>query len=400
MSDSTTPDDKRRRRWLLLILLLLLLVFAGICGLSRNGEEIAVNLVVFGDPLGDRTVPIDVVESGNGDASPLAMHTFTEPGKVVLDGIDTTGQYWVETSVPSGCESVPYAGGVEQDLALGDGWDNEGAEFEGGAAGTVVVVCGGYHAETVFRLVSQDGSALPADIELRFEVLVDPENPALSDDLHEGAFSSEAPFTLLIQPGQVEVSIVGDPVSGETVDEVLAGVSGGPCRLISPQHLSLTEIALQQTAPVDVEVSCAGEDPSTPSTATTVQESPDATGNWIFRVHVTGVEGSVCQGEIGEKYEREVTISGPDDAIVVVGLDDLDDPRDPAWIGTYSAGKLVFGGTRAEDDGTTTATFEMTLSDDGSLLDGNESWTWDWTSRGETGTCTQGTSTVSATRVP
>ncbi len=119
-----------------------------------------------------------------------------------------------------------------------------------------------------------------------------------------------------------------------------------------------------------------------------------------LHVQVTDVTGSVCQGEVGEKYHREVTISGPEDAVVVIGLDDLDDPEDPAWNGTFTDGKLVFKGTRAEDDGLTTATFEMALSDDGLTLEGDEAWTWDWTGQGQTGTCTEGKSTVVATRVP
>jgi hypothetical protein len=108
------------------------------------------------------------------------------------------------------------------------------------------------------------------------------------------------------------------------------------------------------------------------TTATTLPPDSEASGGSIFVVHVTDVTGSVCQGEVGAKYEREVTIGGPEDAVVVIGLDDLDDPEDAAWTGTFAGGKLVFEGTRAEDDGLTTATFEMTLSDDGLTLEGYE----------------------------
>lgn len=72
----------------------------------------------------------------------------------------------------------------------------------------------------------------------------------------------------------------------------------------------------------------------------------------------------------------------------------------PSGTGTFSGDSLKFGGTRAEDDGLTTATFEMNLSEDGTLLDGFGAWTWDWTGQGETGTCTEGASAVTATRAP
>ena len=141
--------------------------------------------------------------------------------------------------------------------------------------------------------------------------------------------------------------------------------------------------------------------PTTSSTTTTTLPPETAVaGTWVFTVSVTGVSGSVCQGEIGDVYEREVTISAPGEGLLIAGLDDLNDPDDPEWKGTFEDGKLVFEGTRAEDDGVTTARFEMALSADGSTLEGEESWTWDWTSQGDTGTCVDGTSTVTAVRQP
>lgn len=58
---------------------------------------------------------------------------------------------------------------------------------------------------------------------------------------------------------------------------------------------------------------------------------------------------------------------------------------------------LTVSGSRAEDDGQTHATFVMNLTGDGTL-EGTEAWTWDWTSQGQTDTCVNGTSTVTATR--
>ena len=399
MSDER--DEKRRRRWFLLILLVLLFLALGICSLARSRGEITVSLVVFGDPLAGQTVTVEVFDSADTDVAPVDTHDFMKAGDIAFGGLDTSGQYWIEASTPGGCESVVYASGVSQDLKAGEAWDELGDEFEGGTTGTVVVVCGGYYAELVLSIDSPEGDPPTSEVVLWFEVTEDPENPALQDIEHEGSLSSRAPQTLTAEPGQFEVWIVGDPSSGETVDEVLSGMPGGPCRMISPLHFDLGEIALQQTSRINVEVACDGADTSsTSATSTTEAKSADVTGTWLFRIEVTGVKGSVCQGEIGDSYEREVTISGADEALVVIGLDDLDDPDDPSWIGKYASGSLVLGGTRAEDDGTTTATFELTLADDGTLLAGEESWTWDWTSRGETGTCTEGTSTVTATRLP
>ncbi len=137
----------------------------------------------------------------------------------------------------------------------------------------------------------------------------------------------------------------------------------------------------------------ATSDPAAPQEATVI-------GTWVFTVNVTAVNGSVCQEEIGQTYHREVQITGTHGALVVTGFDNLDDPSDPAWSGSFSNGRLVFSGARAEDDGVTNATFTMDLADDESTLEGSESWTWDWTSQGETDTCVDGQSVVSAVRSP
>ena len=178
--------------------------------------------------------------------------------------------------------------------------------------------------------------------------------------------------------GVVVLSGDDGEVATETTDQVTSTVGVAPTDAMTTQPRPTTELTTTTTLP--------------PETA--------ITGTWIFTVSVTGVSGSVCQGEIGDVYEREVTISAPGEGLLIAGLDDLDDPGDPEWVGTFEDGQLVFEGTRAEDDGLTTARFEMTLAEDGNSLEGEETWTWDWTSRGETGTCTEGTSTVTATRVP
>lgn len=201
----------------------------------------------------------------------------------------------------------------------------------------------------------------------------------------------------------VALSIIGGLVAGLGIGAAAFG-GGSACEVCAEPPSQAETGALPGTVTSTAatpDPTAVRDDPSgSATTSTTIQKDSDASGTWIFAVNVIAVTGLVCQKEIGDVYEREVTISGPDDALVVVGLDDLTDPDDPAWTGTFSGSKLVFGGTRAEDDGLTTATFEMTLSGDGSLLEGFEAWTWDWTSQGETGTCTDGASTVTATRAP
>ena len=197
------------------------------------------------------------------------------------------------------------------------------------------------------------------------------------------------------------LALAGGVAAGIGLGGVLFGGDAGCEVYADPESQGGVKPAVTSTLSPDVTPAPGVTEPAaSATTTTTIQRDSDASGTWVFTVSVTAVTGSVCQGEIGDVYEREVTISGTDDALVIVGLDDLTDPGDPAWTGTFSGSSLKFGGTRAEDDGLTTARFEMTLSEDGTLLDGFETWTWDWTSQGETGTCTEGASTVTATRAP
>ena len=182
------------------------------------------------------------------------------------------------------------------------------------------------------------------------------------------------------------IGVCGVVFLGDGEDETAAGTT------TTTQPAASTVAETQPPAPT----TSTTQPPTT--TSTTLPPSAAIVGVWVFTVNVTDVNGSVCQGEIGDVYERDVTIAAEGDQLVVVGLDDLNDPDDPAWTGSFEDGTLVFEGTRAEDDGLTTARFEMTLSADGTSFEGEETWTWDWTSRGETGTCTEGKSTVTAVK--
>lgn len=190
--------------------------------------------------------------------------------------------------------------------------------------------------------------------------------------------------------------IGGLTFGGGSCDEACPGaeVESAPAVVTTAASASTQAEVQGQAAAVASTTSAA----PAPTTSTLPPVSVVA-GVWTFTVNVTGVTGSVCQGEIGDVYDREVIITGTDDDLELVGLDNLSDPDDPAWTGSFSDGQLKFGGVRAEDDGLTIAAFEMTLSPDGDGMVGTEAWVWDWTSRGETGTCVDGASTVTAVRL-
>ena len=112
-------------------------------------------------------------------------------------------------------------------------------------------------------------------------------------------------------------------------------------------------------------------------------------GVWTVVVTVTREEG-VCSGELGVPFTDMVTITEDAGVLSVVGSGGL-----LTWEGTWDGEVGEFGGTRAEDGGTTTAFFSMTLSEDGNALTGFEEWTW----LGPGGFCPNGESDVTAVRV-
>ena len=71
-------------------------------------------------------------------------------------------------------------------------------------------------------------------------------------------------------------------------------------------------------------------------------------------------------------YEQLITITQAGEAVTVVGLG----TGEAEWFGEVRAGLLTFGGDRAEDGGTTTARFELTVAESGTELAGREFWTW------------------------
>ena len=127
-----------------------------------------------------------------------------------------------------------------------------------------------------------------------------------------------------------------------------------------------------------------------PPTTTTL--APTLAGRWLIVVDVTEADRP-CASEVAEPpYERTITVTVDGDTAEVVGLGDGDEP----WKGTASGDRLVFAGDRAEDDGTTTASFELDYDAATGELAGIEVWGWS----GQGLSCPNGRSVVTASRIP
>ena len=116
----------------------------------------------------------------------------------------------------------------------------------------------------------------------------------------------------------------------------------------------------------------------------------DFSGEWTFTVTVT-IETGACSGEAGVPYSQPVTIVQEESTLTISGLGGANDP----WVGEVTDRTAVFGGTRPEDGGLTTAVFTMTMAEDGQSLTGDEAWSW----TGPGGTCPNSASDVTAVRV-
>ncbi len=191
------------------------------------------------------------------------------------------------------------------------------------------------------------------------------------------------------------LALVAGVAAGVGIGSALFGAKCEACA--NPLAQAEPAVAAVSTSAPDVpsapDVTAALDEPgsSLPSTTTpTVPADSAAAGTWLFTINVTAVLTG-CQDEIGSVYQREVTIMGPDESLIIVGLDDLEDPDDPEWTGSYSDGR--------EGIGLTTATFDMSLSDNGTL-EGSESWFSDLIEGGGTRICTDGESMVTAVRAP
>ena len=107
-------------------------------------------------------------------------------------------------------------------------------------------------------------------------------------------------------------------------------------------------------------------------------------GEWDFLVTVT----RFCVTE--PPWTARVKITQDES---VLTLDGLGGPN--VWDGTFDGSTASFGGDRPEDGGITSATWTLTLSPDGQVLEGIELWSWN----GPGGPCLNGEAVVTATRV-
>ena len=143
--------------------------------------------------------------------------------------------------------------------------------------------------------------------------------------------------------------------------------------------------------------------PTTTAPPTTTTTAPPETttttavlmvdGVWSFTVDVT-VATRGCRGEENEKpYHRTVTIITDGEKFTAVGLGN---PRDEqVWEGEIEDNVIMFGGSRREDDGVTTALFTMTIDEQFETMTGIEEWTW----KGPGGPCDDSLSEVTAARL-
>lgn len=392
MSTPIHPEAGKAAFWAAIVLAALGLL--GVCAAINDDFDVTVEVQVFQEPL---PASAQVTLSG---AQGIAGYSasFTESGEQLFQNLDKEQNYALSTNLPPGCQQVGAFAGITEDKM----------EDPGDSFARVLVVCGSYGAEFVVRLVFTN--AVMADAAVDFTAEYDYDDPNIFSDNIEATVTPGSPFELAVDPGElVTLDVIGrGPV--EPLPRPLPGTATQPCHIVSPGSYGRFPVANGETITIDIEVWCADQDgaaPATTSTTTTTTTSTTTTtqapaksvvaGDWLFQIDVQDVTGEQCRGEQGKSYEREITITGPDHDLMVAGFDNLEDPDDPAWQGSYRNGLLVFGGSRDEDDGTTMATFEMSLSADGRTLAGEEFWTWD--RKGETGTCTDGNSTVEAQRI-
>jgi hypothetical protein len=117
-------------------------------------------------------------------------------------------------------------------------------------------------------------------------------------------------------------------------------------------------------------------------------------GTWDFSWTVEEAEGA-CAGEVGEVSTGTITIeAGTGDVdFVLVGFGTAEDV---ALDGTFADGTLTYDGSYPDDDGTTTSSTTLSVSDDFDTLDGTETWSWE--TEGNPGACPSATSSVHAER--
>ena len=122
---------------------------------------------------------------------------------------------------------------------------------------------------------------------------------------------------------------------------------------------------------------------------TDVGDGSDFEGFWVLTVDVTETSG-ICaeeEEELDAPSEHEALITQEGNEITATAIW-TSESGSVSLTGTRTGNQITFGGSYAEDGGTTRAFYTLTIGE--GTLNGSEGWSW----AGPTGSCPTGLSTV------
>lgn len=120
---------------------------------------------------------------------------------------------------------------------------------------------------------------------------------------------------------------------------------------------------------------------------TDVGDGSDFEGFWTLTVDVTETSG-VCVGEEDEPPSIRETLITQDGAEITATAIWTDESGSVSLTGTRTGNQITFGGSYAEDGGTTSAFYTLRIGE--GTLNGSEVWSWSGPGLG----CPTGLSTV------
>lgn len=181
---------------------------------------------------------------------------------------------------------------------------------------------------------------------------------------------SDGPFYGPISVDRINGSVIFDPPKVEAEPQTVSLVGSAPiaicAKVMSPIDVTVNVGAV----PIDTSGSCA-----------------DVSGNWTFSVN--NIDSS-CGPEEG--WSTKVTINQTGCSLDTIWHEETGDLKVPGSVTNETA--TVGPGDFPDGSGTTTATYTMTVSSEGSMT-GNESWTWSNTFNH----CSGGTGDLTVTRL-
>ena len=130
---------------------------------------------------------------------------------------------------------------------------------------------------------------------------------------------------------------------------------------------------------------------ATPSPTPTAPVVLDISGRWDIVV-VNTITTGACAGESGDSGVHNATIAQDGTTLTVFGFGTT---SRNSWPGMLDGTTVTFNGTRAEDNGTTTASFTLEVDPVTWTMVGAEAWTW----VGPGGSCPGSASDVTGERV-